>query len=131
METIKISTSDKYQLVDITSQVKEAVKKSRAKDGICLIYTPHATAAILINENYDPNVMGDVLDALKKLIPEGKWQHDKIDNNGAAHIKAAIIGPSQSIPIHENKLMLGQWQDIMFAEFDGPKKERNIFIAIR
>jgi secondary thiamine-phosphate synthase enzyme len=130
METIKISTSNKYELVDITSHVKEIIRVSKTKEGICLIYTPHATAAILINENYDPHVMDDVLDALNKMIPEGKWQHDKIDNNGAAHIKAAIIGPSKSIPINENKLMLGQWQDIMFAEFDGPK-ERKIFIVIQ
>jgi secondary thiamine-phosphate synthase enzyme len=130
METIKISTSNKCELVDITSQVEQIVKVSKTKEGICLIYTPHATAAILINENYDPKVMDDVMDALNKLIPEGIWQHDKIDNNGAAHIKAAIIGPSKTIPIHEKKLMLGQWQDIMFAEFDGPK-ERKIFIAIQ
>lgn len=130
MHTFTISSIKKNELVNITPKVSEIVQKSNIKEGLCTIYTPHATAAILINENYDPNVMDDVLDALNKLIPEGKWQHDRIDNNGAAHIKSAIIGPSETIPIKDGELMLGQWQDIMFAEFDGPRADRQVFVTL-
>ena len=130
MHTFTVASSQKNQLIDITPQVKEIVSKSNLKDGICTIYTPHATAAILINENYDPHVMNDVIEALHKMVPEGKWKHDAIDNNGAAHIKAALIGPSEVIPIKQGKLMLGQWQDIMYAEFDGPRKDRQVNVTL-
>lgn len=130
MHTFTVVSSHKNQLIDITQQVKEIVSKSNLKDGICTIYTPHATAAILINENYDPHVMNDVIEALHKMVPEGKWKHDAIDNNGAAHIKAALIGPSEVIPIKQGKLMLGQWQDIMYAEFDGPRKDRQVNVTL-
>ena len=126
---ITISTSQKQQLVDITEQTKKIVNESKIKQGICFLYTPHATAAIIINENYDPNICLDLIDALNKLIPEGKYRHDKIDNNGAAHIKAAIIGPSESIPIKNGELLLGRWQSIMLADFDGPR-ERKVIINI-
>jgi len=130
MHTFTISTSKKYELVDITSQVRDIVEKSEVKDGLCTIFTPHATAAILINENYDPNVMDDVIAALNKMIPEGIWKHDRIDNNAAAHIKAAIIGPSETVPIRNGKLVLGRWQDVMFADFDGPRSSREIIVKI-
>jgi len=131
VHTLTISTTKKNELIDITPQIEEIVRKSKIREGICVIYTPHATTAIIINENYDPHVMDDVLDALHKLIPEGKWQHDRIDNNAAAHIKSAIIGPSQTIPIKDSKLMLGQWQAIMFADFDGPRNKRQIIITLQ
>ena len=131
METFTVSTSKKYELVDITEQVREILKKSKIKEGICTVYTPHATAAIIINENYDPNVMDDVIEALQKLIPEGKWRHDRIDNNAAAHIKSAIVGPSETIPVKDGELMLGRWQDIIFADFDGPRSDREIFVLVK
>ncbi|MBD3313308.1 YjbQ family protein [Candidatus Woesearchaeota archaeon] len=126
---ISISTSAKYELVDITGKVKEVVAHSGIKRGICSIYVPHATAAITINENADPNVKKDILNALEKLVPEGRWLHDKVDNNAAAHIKASIIGPSESIPIEGSELMLGTWQDIFLCDFDGPKN-RNIILTM-
>jgi secondary thiamine-phosphate synthase enzyme len=130
MHTFTVASSHKNQLIDITQQVKEIVSKSKLNEGTCTIYTPHATAAILINENYDPHVMDDVIEALHKMVPEGKWKHDAVDNNGAAHIKAALIGPSEAIPFKEGKLMLGQWQDIMYAEFDGPRKDRRVIVTL-
>ena len=126
---IAISTREKYELVDITEQIKKKVRESKIKQGVCFLYTPHATAAIIINENYDPNICLDFIDALNALVPEGKWRHDKIDNNGAAHIKAAIIGPSEFILIKNGKLMLGRWQSPMLVEFDGPR-ERRVIINI-
>ena len=119
-----ISTSKKQEIIDITNRVKEIVKKSKIKNGVCIVYTTHATAAIIINENWDPNIMLDTLEALNNIVPQGKWKHDKVDNNGAAHIKASIIGPSETIIIRNNELILGQWQDIMLCDFDGPKQRK-------
>lgn len=126
LDEINLTTSKKYELVDITDQTVAIVSKSKVEHGLCLIYVPHATAAIMINENYDPNICDDILDSLNENIPEGKWRHDRVDNNAAAHIKAGIIGPSELIPIKDNKLMLGTWQSIMLADFDGPKRRRII-----
>ena len=127
MEVINIKTSKREEIIDITHDVENIVKN--VKKGIALIYVPHATTAITINENYDPNVCKDFLNFLKKLIPQGVWLHDRIDANGDAHLKAALIGPSEAIPIENGKLLLGTWQSIMFCEFDGPR-ERKIYVNI-
>ncbi|MEM4152573.1 MAG: secondary thiamine-phosphate synthase enzyme YjbQ [Candidatus Pacearchaeota archaeon] len=124
-----IKTKKEEEIINITQQVKDIIKKYKIKEGSCHVYIPHATAAITINENYDPNICEDFLEALRNIVPNGKWKHDKIDNNGAAHIKSAIIGPSVMIPIKNNELQLGTWQGIMFCEFDGPR-ERKIIIQI-
>tara|TARA_Y100000031_G_C8173365_1_gene362870 strand:- start:647 stop:1033 length:387 start_codon:yes stop_codon:yes gene_type:complete len=123
-----ISSKKREDVIDITDNVKDAVKN--VKDGIVVVYVPHATASIIINENYDPNINLDFQEALEKLIPKGKWLHDKIDGNADAHIKAAIIGPSETLIIEEGKLLLGQWQNIMLADFDGPR-ERTVIVAVR
>lgn len=121
-----LKTHKREEIIDITEKIKEIVKKNKVKEGLCLIYVPHATAAITINENADPNIAFDFIEAMNKLIPPGIWKHDKIDNNGAAHIKSAIIGPSITIPIKDSSLLLGTWQGIMFCEFDGPRDRRII-----
>lgn len=126
MQEFSLSTSKHNELVDITQEVKSIVGKSEIKQGLCIIYVPHATAAIMINENYDPNICDDILDSLRENIPEGKWRHDRVDNNAAAHIKSGIIGPSELIPIKDGKLTLGTWQSLMLADFDGPKRRRVI-----
>jgi len=130
MKTINIETNKHQECVDITNKITTIVKESKIKDGICFLYTPHATGGITINENYDPNINDDFIELISKLIPEGIWRHDKIDNNGASHIKSSIIGPSEAIPIENNKLKLGTWQNIMFTEFDGPRNNRTIYINI-
>ncbi len=126
MEKISIKTSKREELIDLTDEVKDLVENDFT--GFCNIYVRHATAAIIINENYDPALCQDILDCLNKLIPQGIWQHDKIDNNGAAHIKAAILGPSESIPVKNGKLLLGTWQGIALVELDGPK-QREIIVS--
>jgi len=131
MESITISTENSQQIVDITDEVKKIVSKSEAKEGFCCVYTPHATCAVMINENWDPNIMLDIIDSLNNLVPKGKWRHDKVDNNGAAHIKASIIGPSEIIPVKNSRLLLGKWQDIMLADFDGPKQREIIVDVIK
>ncbi|MGC9309115.1 MAG: secondary thiamine-phosphate synthase enzyme YjbQ [Candidatus Nanoarchaeia archaeon] len=122
---LNIKTSKREEIIDITSQVKEAIQQA-GDSKACLIYTPHATAAIIVNENYDKAVCDDILNFLKKHIPQGKWKHDKIDGNADAHIKSSIIGPSQIIPINNGRLQLGTWQGIALAEFDGPRSRRII-----
>ncbi len=129
MEKITVSTEKPQQIVDITAEVKKIAKKSAVKEGICWVYTGHATCAVMINENWDPNIMLDIIDSLNDIIPKGKWRHDQADNNGSAHIKASIIGPSEIIPVKNGELLLGRWQDIMLADFDGPKK-REILVDI-
>ena len=126
---IEISSSQRQQILDLTEKIKQIIKESKVKIGICQIYTPHATAAIAINENWDPNIGLDLLNVLNELIPQGKWLHDRVDNNGAAHLKSAIIGPSETIPIIDEKLQLGRWQNIVLCDFDGPKK-RKIIITL-
>ena len=129
-ETINISTSKKQELIDITNEVAVIVKKSNIKEGICNIFTMHATAAIIINENADPNICLDVLDALDKMVEEGVWQHDRVDGNADSHIKSTILGPSETIPIKNEELQLGTWQSPMFVELDGPRRNRKIIVQI-
>jgi secondary thiamine-phosphate synthase enzyme len=125
-----IRTQARHEMVDITGRVADAVKQSGVTEGICLVYVPHATAAVVINENADPNVCQDILEALAGLVPPGQWRHDRIDDNADAHIKAAILGPGESIPIHSGHLLLGTWQRIMLVELDGPR-DRTVLVTIR
>jgi secondary thiamine-phosphate synthase enzyme len=126
-----VSTREHHQIVDVTDQVKQVWRESAVAEGQLIMYTPHATAAISINENDDPNIGTDLLRALSKVVVEHDgWLHDKIDNNAAAHIKSAIVGPSETIPIVEGQLCLGTWQNIFLCEFDGPRSERRIIVSI-
>ncbi|MEK6717503.1 MAG: secondary thiamine-phosphate synthase enzyme YjbQ [candidate division NC10 bacterium] len=125
-----VRTNKKQEMVDITERVADLVKQSRVSDGICLVYVPHATAAVAINENADPNVCEDILEALANLIPEGRWRHDRIDNNAAAHIKATLLGPSQAVQVRGGRLRLGTWQSVMLVELDGPR-ERSVIVEVR
>ena len=115
----------------MTSDVREVLKASGVREGQLTVYTPHATAAITINENDDPNIGVDLLRALSQVVKEHDgWLHDRVDNNAAAHIKSAIIGPSETIPIVDGQLLLGTWQNVFFVEFDGPRRERRIIVSI-
>lgn len=131
MPTITLSTSKKHELIDITNKVQEIVKNSKIKQGLCFLYVPHATAAITINENADPNIQTDIIKAINKIVPEhDNYLHDSVDNNAAAHIKSTVIGVSKTIPISNGKLQLGTWQDIFFTEWDGPRSNRKIIVEI-
>tara|TARA_Y100000310_G_scaffold287588_1_gene312597 strand:- start:938 stop:1342 length:405 start_codon:yes stop_codon:yes gene_type:complete len=127
---ITLNTSKKQELVDINDKVIDIVSNSNIKHGLCNIFCRHATGAIIINENYDPNICLDLLDSLDGLIPQGKWRHDKVDGNAASHIKSAILGPSETLPITNGNLQLGKWQSIMFAELDGPRNDRKIIVSV-
>ncbi len=122
------TTSKAQELVDITYEVAKLVKD--VKKGLCNVFVTHATAAIIINENYDPNICTDFLDALNKSFPDhAGYRHDLVDNNAGAHIKAALLGPSETIHIKDGKLVLGTWQSLMLVDLDGPKR-RNIRVEI-
>ena len=128
--TLNIRTTKHDELVDITNDVKAFVQKSQIKIGFVNVYVQGATAAIMIQENWDESVQRDVINLLGKLIPNGVWEHDKQDGNGDAHLKAGIVGPSECIPIIGGKLGLSTWQNIFLCEFDGPRKNRNIVVTI-
>ena len=127
---ITLRTTKKQELIDITELVNKTVRKSRVKNGLCNVFVTHATAALIINENYDPNICIDFLKAINKAVPEhAGYLHDKVDNNAGAHIKAAILGPGVTIPVRDNQLRLGTWQSVMLVELDGPM-ERNIEVRL-
>jgi secondary thiamine-phosphate synthase enzyme len=129
--TVTVRTSVHNEVLDITEEVKNVVAASGITAGVCAVYTPHATAAITINENDDPNIGVDFLSALRKLIIEHDgWLHDRVDDNAAAHIKSALIGPSESIPVSGGRLVLGTWQNVFLCEFDGPRAERRVVITV-
>jgi secondary thiamine-phosphate synthase enzyme len=129
--TVTVRTSVHNEVLDITEEVKNVVAASGIAAGLCAVYTPHATAAITINENDDPNIGVDFLSALRKLIIEHDgWLHDRVDDNAAAHIKSALIGPSESIPVSDGRLVLGTWQNVFLCEFDGPRAERRVVITV-
>ncbi len=128
IKEISINTFKRNELVDITEEVKNIVKESKIQEGICIVYCPHTTAAITINESADPAVQRDILINLSKLIPEnGDYQHS--EGNSDSHIKSSIIGASETLIIKDNNLILGTWQNIYFAEFDGPR-QRKVIVKI-
>ncbi len=129
-ETIHIITHKREQLVDITSQVANAVKGSNIKQGIVALYAQGATAALMIQENWDESVQSDVIHLLQKLIPRGVWLHDQQDGNGDAHLKAGVVGPSETIPLIDGQLGLSRWQNIFFCEFDGPRRDRRVVCTV-
>src|SRR3989344_1065595 len=105
-EEFYLSTKKNQELIDITSQVNSIIKKSKIIHGICSIFAAHATAAIIINESYDPNICLDLIDSLNKIVPPRVWRHDRVDGNADSHIKSAILGPSETIPVKNNKMEL-------------------------
>ena len=128
--SVRIRSRGKFEVIDVTREVAAAVAEARVAEGVCTVFVRHATAAIIINENADPGFRADIVSALDKLFPEGVWEHDKVDDNGAAHLKAAFLGPSETIPVRDQRLLLGTWQGIALVECDGPR-EREIVIDIR
>ena len=118
---LKIETSKRVELIDITSAVQEEVKKSEIAEGICFISTRHTTTGIIINEN-ESRLKEDIIELLNKLVPaDAGYRHDSIDNNADSHLRAVLIGSSEALPVSEGKLELGTWQRIFFAGMDGPR----------
>ena len=129
-QTIHISTPAQNGLFDITRQVEAIVSESGVKTGLVNVYAQGATAGVMIQENWDQSVQNDVISLLRKLIPPGVWEHDAQDNNGDSHLKAGLVGPSESIPIIDGKMGLSTWQNIFLCEFDGPRESRRIVVTV-
>lgn len=122
-EEISVSTSRRNEFVDITDRIGSVVSESGVKDGYILLYVPHTTAAVTINENYDPSVKSDIIDKLSELVPPGAG-YAHTEGNADSHIKSTIVGVTEYIPVVEGRIQLGRWQGIFFCEFDGPRSRR-------
>ena len=130
INTITLSTHKREGLYDITKEVERIVASSKIKNGLVNVYVQGATAAIMIQENWDDSVQLDVVNFLRKIIPEGQWLHDAQDGNGDSHLKAGLVGPSETIPIINGKMGLSTWQNIFLCEFDGPRENRSVVVTI-
>lgn len=127
---IELVSQQREELLDITDRVRRIVEASGVRDGICCVYAHGATAAIMIQENWDASVPTDVVNFLRKLIPPGVWLHDRQDGNGDAHLKAGLVGPSETIPVIDGILGLSRWQGVFFCEFDGPRGDRRVSVTV-
>lgn len=128
MKEISLQTHSRVEMIDITAAVQKAVREEKIEEGVCLVYTPHTTAAVTINENADPDVPRDIIAALDKAVPfSANYRH--AEGNSAAHVKSSLVGASELIIIEKGRLVLGTWQSIFFCEFDGPRS-RKVFISI-
>ncbi len=126
MEKMFLSTSRRVEIIDITSMVSDKVRS--VKDGVVVLYVPHTTAGVFVNEGFDPTVREDLIETLQRLVPYGaNYRH--LEGNADAHIKSALIGSSVTVMVEEGKLLLGRWQSIFFAEFDGPRR-REVWLKI-
>ncbi|SRR4030042_6455155 len=128
-EEVNISTIKKVELVNITAKINEIVSKINISEGLCHVFVPHATAAVLINED-EPGFKADIQKLINIWIPEGDWEHNQIDSNATSHLASALIGQSRTIPILNNKLALGTWQEIFLVELDGPRQNRKVLVQI-
>jgi secondary thiamine-phosphate synthase enzyme len=125
-----LRTDAREVLVDITPQIRQVARRSGVRDGLVAIYAQGATAAIMVQENWDDSVQQDVVDLLRKLIPRGVWRHDAQDGNGDSHLKSGLVGPSETIPLIDGQLGLSTWQNVFFCEFDGPRSERIVVCTV-
>jgi secondary thiamine-phosphate synthase enzyme len=129
IETRDVKTHERNEIVDITSIVQDVVTRSKVIDGFAIVYVPHTTAAVTINENYDPDVKHDVLKKLETLIPKHEAYYQHGEGNSDSHVKTSFVGNSATVLIENEKLVLGRWQGIYFCEFDGPRP-REVFVKV-
>ena len=129
-ETIIVKSTRREELIDITQATREVLDRSSIQNGIIHLYAQGATAGLMVQENWDDSVPLDVVNLLRQLIPPGVWLHDAQDGNGDSHLKAGLVGPSETIPIIDGQLGLSRWQNIFFCEFDGPRAERRVVLTL-
>ncbi len=128
IEKLEIKTHKKVDLIDITSQIKKVIVKSGVQEGICIIFVPHTTAGVTINENADPDVIRDIIESINKIVPfDATYKHS--EGNSPAHIKSSLFSPDRTVIIENGALSLGIWQGIYFCEFDGPRN-RKLFVKV-
>jgi secondary thiamine-phosphate synthase enzyme len=127
MKQIELRTTARRQMVDVTSRVQQELSAADVTEGVCTVFVPHTTAAVVINENADPDVVRDLLAAYEALVPEVRFAH--AEGNSDAHLLSSVIGPSVSVLVEQGRLRLGTWQSIFFVELDGPRT-RKLWVAI-
>lgn len=128
MKEINIRTNSRTEMIDITNLVQVAINEKKVKSGICVVFAPHTTAAVTINENADPDVPHDIMAALDRLIPQNaNYRH--AEGNSPAHVKSSLLGASELVLIEDGRMVLGTWQSIFFCEFDGPR-QRKVLVSV-
>lgn len=130
MKVLSVASSQHTEFVEITARVQSVVDESGVTDGLCSVYVPHTTAGITINENADPDVVADMIDALEQIVPWKSPQYRHAEGNTAAHVKSSMMGHSVQVIVHDGKLQLGTWQGIYLCEFDGPRR-RQVFVMVQ
>ena len=128
-EVVTLSSSARESLIDVTDALRNVAKKY-PEAALMALFAKGATSAVMVQENWDPNIQEDILSCLKKAVPQGVWMHDRVDGNADAHIKAGIVGPSETIPLNGGELVLGTWQNIFFCDFDGPRSGRELIVTL-
>jgi secondary thiamine-phosphate synthase enzyme len=128
-QVVTVSSNAREQLVDVTDELR-AVAKQHPGASLMALYSRGATSAVMIQENWDPNIRTDILNCLRDLAPQGKWLHDRVDSNADAHIKAGIVGPSETIPLDKGEMLLSTWQNVFFCDFDGPRSKRELVVTL-
>lgn len=127
---LTLRTSRRLELVDITGDVEEAVRESGVRNGLCLVFAPHATAAVVANE-HEHGLMSDMLRKIGEDYPaDGSWEHNRIDDNAAAHLASAFIGSGRLFPVRDGRLVRGTWQNIFLVELDGPRSSRRVVVEV-
>jgi len=127
--TVTVSSRRREELIDVTERLKE-IAREHSEAALMALYARGATSAVMIQENWDPNIREDICECLRGLVPRGKWLHDRVDGNADAHIKAGIVGPSATIPLEDGELLLSTWQNVFFCDFDGPRKKRELVVTL-
>ncbi|MBN2343304.1 MAG: YjbQ family protein [Deltaproteobacteria bacterium] len=128
-KTLHLQTTKAQQMVDVTRALKEIAAEH--PDALLMsLYARGATAAIMVQENWDPNITTDILTCLSQMAPAGQWLHDQVDGNADAHIKAGIVGPSEVIPLEDGQMLLSTWQNVFFCDFDGPRSKRELVVTL-
>jgi secondary thiamine-phosphate synthase enzyme len=125
---LKVNSAERLAIIDITADVNRAVAESGTHNGLCNLFVPHTTASIIISENWDPDVITDLLKQLERVVPrEAGYKHS--EGNSQAHILSVMLSTSINVPVHDGKLAIGRWQGVMMAEFDGPR-ERSVYVSV-
>jgi len=129
LQTESVTTHARSEMIDVTARVQKLVAKQNVSDGYVIVYVPHTTAAVTINENADPDVKADMLKKLETLIPKREPYYEHAEGNSDSHVKTSLVGNAAMVLIDAGKLVLGRWQGIYFCEFDGPR-EREMFVKV-
>tara|TARA_R110002111_G_scaffold47945_3_gene85511 strand:+ start:574 stop:1017 length:444 start_codon:yes stop_codon:yes gene_type:complete len=129
IQTIQVETRQRDQMVEITDKVRKIVERSEVRDGSVIVYVPHTTAGVTINENADPDVVHDMISQLDEMVPWSQPFYRHMEGNSASHVKASMMGSSVTVLLQKGRLVLGTWQGVWFCEFDGPRT-RNVHIAV-